>query len=228
MTRSSVARGDSGGPISALRPTPEPNSATNRRAPRPPCCTMVEGRSGIARPTYSEGFRNLYLSGLTHRDRLFDVAMRWLADRPEPDDGRVLTEIFAFERAITAPTVRRFVADLCTGLPARRPLPRTHHQQGRAARGDRRRRRPPDVAGRRAHRLVPPAAGGVLPAHPGAHEHRHPSQRTAGGRHPAQADPPHRRQGVAPGRRPALRRGCRGGRGARRQPAARRRDGHHQ
>jgi hypothetical protein len=55
----------------------------------------------------------VYLSGLTHRDRLFDVAMRWLADHVEPDDGRVLTEIFAFERAITAPTVRRFVADLC-------------------------------------------------------------------------------------------------------------------
>ena len=55
----------------------------------------------------------MYLSGLTHRDRLFDVATRWLADRLEPTDGRTLTEIFAFERAITAPTVRRFVADLC-------------------------------------------------------------------------------------------------------------------
>jgi hypothetical protein len=55
----------------------------------------------------------MYLSGLTHRDRLFDVATRWLADRLEPSDGRVLTEIFAFERAITAPMVRRFVADLC-------------------------------------------------------------------------------------------------------------------
>ena len=55
----------------------------------------------------------MYLSGLTHRDRFFDVAARWLADRPEPGDGRVLTEIFAFERAITAPVVRRFVADLC-------------------------------------------------------------------------------------------------------------------
>lgn len=55
----------------------------------------------------------MYLSGLTHRDRLFDIAMRWLADRLETDDGRVLTEIFAFERAVTAPTVRRFVADLC-------------------------------------------------------------------------------------------------------------------
>ena len=55
----------------------------------------------------------MYLSGLTHRDRLFDVATRWLADRLEPKDGRIVTEIFAFERAITAPTVRRFVADLC-------------------------------------------------------------------------------------------------------------------
>jgi len=55
----------------------------------------------------------VYLSGLIHRDRLFDIAARWLADRVEPDDGRVLTEIFAFERAVTAPVVRRFVADLC-------------------------------------------------------------------------------------------------------------------
>ncbi len=55
----------------------------------------------------------MYLSGLTHRDRLFDIATRWLADRLEPEDGRVVTEIFAFERAITAPVVRRFVADLC-------------------------------------------------------------------------------------------------------------------
>jgi len=55
----------------------------------------------------------MYLSGLTHRDRLFDVATRWLADRLEASDGRTVTEIFAFERAITAPTVRRFVADLC-------------------------------------------------------------------------------------------------------------------
>jgi hypothetical protein len=55
----------------------------------------------------------MYLSGLTHRDRFFDVAARWLADRPEPEDGRILTEIFAFERAITAPLVRQLVADLC-------------------------------------------------------------------------------------------------------------------
>jgi hypothetical protein len=55
----------------------------------------------------------MYLSGRTHRDQLFDLAARWLADRVDPEDGRILSEIFAFERAITAPTVRRFVTDLC-------------------------------------------------------------------------------------------------------------------
>jgi len=54
----------------------------------------------------------MYLSGLIHRDRLFDVASRWLADRVERDDGRVLTEIFAFERAVTAPVVQSLLADL--------------------------------------------------------------------------------------------------------------------
>jgi hypothetical protein len=55
----------------------------------------------------------MYLSGLTHRDQLLDLTTRWLADRPDPEDGRTVTEVFAFERAITAPVVRRFVADLC-------------------------------------------------------------------------------------------------------------------
>jgi hypothetical protein len=54
----------------------------------------------------------MYLSGLIHRDRLFDVASRWMADNMEPGDGRVLTEIFAFERAVTSPLVRSLVGDL--------------------------------------------------------------------------------------------------------------------
>lgn len=54
----------------------------------------------------------MYLSGLIHRDRLFDVASRWLADHVARDDGRILTEIFAFERAITAPVVRGLLGDL--------------------------------------------------------------------------------------------------------------------
>jgi len=58
----------------------------------------------------------MYLAGLTHRDRLFDIACRWLADRVQPEDGRELTQIFAFERAITAPSVRRLTADLARTL----------------------------------------------------------------------------------------------------------------
>jgi hypothetical protein len=58
----------------------------------------------------------MYLSGLTHRDRLFDVASRWLADHVEADDGRILTEIFAFERAITSPLVRALIADLARAI----------------------------------------------------------------------------------------------------------------
>jgi len=60
----------------------------------------------------------MYLSGLIHRDRLFDIACRWLADRVDPGDGRTVTEIFAFERAVTAPSVRALVADLAGNLHA--------------------------------------------------------------------------------------------------------------
>ena len=67
----------------------------------------------------------MYLSGLIHRDRLFDGASRWLADRVHRDDGRILTEIFAFERAITSPTVRSLVADLARTIrPGDLRLPR--------------------------------------------------------------------------------------------------------
>ncbi len=61
----------------------------------------------------------MYLSGLIHRDRLFDVASRWLADHVDNDDGRILTEIFAFERAITSPLVRALVADLARTIRPR-------------------------------------------------------------------------------------------------------------
>jgi len=58
----------------------------------------------------------MYLSGLIHRDRLFDVTCRWLSDRVQRDDGRVLTEIFAFERSVTSPMVRSLVADLARAI----------------------------------------------------------------------------------------------------------------
>jgi hypothetical protein len=54
----------------------------------------------------------VYLSSLIHRDRLFDIACRWLSDRVDPGDGRTLTETFVFEQTITAPSVRALVSDL--------------------------------------------------------------------------------------------------------------------
>lgn len=58
----------------------------------------------------------MYLSGLVHRDRLFDIASRWMADRMRPEDGLRVSEVFAFERTITAPVVRALVADLCRAI----------------------------------------------------------------------------------------------------------------
>jgi hypothetical protein len=49
---------------------------------------------------------------VTQRDRLFEVATRWFADRPEPDDGRFVTQLFIYESVIWAPTIRGFVADI--------------------------------------------------------------------------------------------------------------------
>jgi hypothetical protein len=57
----------------------------------------------------------MYLTALTHRDPLFDIARRWLAGHPRPEDGRGITEIFTFDRIITGPSVRAMVADLAHG-----------------------------------------------------------------------------------------------------------------
>ena len=54
----------------------------------------------------------MFLTGLTHRDRLFALARRWLDNRLEPGDGRFVTEVFIFENLISAPTVRSFVRDI--------------------------------------------------------------------------------------------------------------------
>lgn len=54
----------------------------------------------------------MYLSSLTHRERLFELAARWLSDRVEPGDGRFVTEVFIYENLIVAPAVRSFVRDV--------------------------------------------------------------------------------------------------------------------
>jgi len=51
----------------------------------------------------------MYLTSSTHRERLFEIAMRWLANRVEPGDGAFVTELFIYDNLITAGPVRRFL-----------------------------------------------------------------------------------------------------------------------
>jgi hypothetical protein len=43
----------------------------------------------------------MYLTGLTHRDALFDLTARWLNDDFHKRDGRIITEIFLYEGFIS-------------------------------------------------------------------------------------------------------------------------------
>ena len=54
----------------------------------------------------------MYLTSITHRRQLFDLATRWFADCPHRGDGRFLTQVTTYENLISAPTVR----DLLTGI----------------------------------------------------------------------------------------------------------------
>ena len=54
----------------------------------------------------------MYLTSITHRRQLFDLATRWFADAPQPGDGRFLTQVTTYENLISAPTVRA----LLTGI----------------------------------------------------------------------------------------------------------------
>jgi hypothetical protein len=54
------------------------------------------------------------LTGLTHREGLFELSHRWLLERPEPSDGRFVTEVFLFESLISAATVLTFVRTILT------------------------------------------------------------------------------------------------------------------
>lgn len=54
----------------------------------------------------------MYLTGLIHRERLFELAKRWFANHLEADDGRFVTELLSFENLITGPTIRSFLQDI--------------------------------------------------------------------------------------------------------------------
>lgn len=48
----------------------------------------------------------MYLTSITHRKELFDLATRWFADCPHHTDGRFLTQVTTYENLISAPVVR--------------------------------------------------------------------------------------------------------------------------
>jgi len=54
----------------------------------------------------------MYLASMIHRERLFRLTSRWFADALEPDDGRLLTEIFVYEFLVSSDTVQRFASDV--------------------------------------------------------------------------------------------------------------------
>lgn len=51
----------------------------------------------------------MYLTGLMHRNALFEIAMRWFNDDLREDDGQRLTEIFLFESLVTGPIVQHYM-----------------------------------------------------------------------------------------------------------------------
>lgn len=54
----------------------------------------------------------MYLTSITHRKELFDLATRWFADCPHRSDGKFLTQVTTYENLISAPVVR----DLLTSI----------------------------------------------------------------------------------------------------------------
>ncbi|MBE0583147.1 MAG: hypothetical protein IH612_05220 [Desulfofustis sp.] len=56
----------------------------------------------------------MYLTTMTHRDELFELTLRWLNDRFDSHDGKVVTQIFLYESAVSA-----ILVDRMTGLLAR-------------------------------------------------------------------------------------------------------------
>ena len=62
----------------------------------------------------------MYLTSLIHRDRLFEIANRWLCDHVERDDGRFITEVFIYENLVSAPMLRRFLLDIGSSVHSRR------------------------------------------------------------------------------------------------------------
>ena len=78
----------------------------------------------------------MFLTGLTHRRQLFNVATRWLTDRPRSTDGRVATELFIYDGLLSIPPARQFLTDVYTnvfgGGPTWEPIRYKHELRERA------------------------------------------------------------------------------------------------
>ena len=58
----------------------------------------------------------MYVTGLIHRDRLFDLSIRWLTDRLEPGDALFISQVFVFESLLSAPSAMAFMRDVAQVL----------------------------------------------------------------------------------------------------------------
>ncbi|MBN2723699.1 MAG: hypothetical protein JXR95_06480 [Deltaproteobacteria bacterium] len=58
----------------------------------------------------------MYLGGFIHRDKLFQIAMRWLGDQLEPDDAWNVSEIFAYEGFVSGNPIKSFITSFLEEL----------------------------------------------------------------------------------------------------------------
>ena len=70
-------------------------------------------RRDCRRDANMERGAKVYITGMTHRDELFDLTLRWLNDDLDAGDGRLVTRIFLYESIISAAVVvNRMIAFL--------------------------------------------------------------------------------------------------------------------
>ena len=74
----------------------------------------------------------MYITAMTHRDKLFDLTLRWLNDDFRPEDGKTITRIFVYESAISAVLVDQVIGWLVHLF--QRPLVRERIRQKHALR----------------------------------------------------------------------------------------------
>lgn len=60
----------------------------------------------------------MYLTAMTQRNRLFDVASRWLRGSVHPSDGRFITKAFLLDHGITIPVLTAFLQDIAQVAPS--------------------------------------------------------------------------------------------------------------